>query len=156
MEKSTISFDQTATIGITSDADISTIIPRLIQELESDKINLHIPALKELLNIIIDNHQNKDFILKYNLIPFLNKFSENIEKNEEFVLSTTILHVIAVRNGSDDKTILAQTSIEQKEKDEKIEKLEQSNKLKDEQMKIKDEEIIALKLEIIKLKEEIE
>ncbi|KAA6399737.1 MAG: hypothetical protein EZS28_004735, partial [Streblomastix strix] len=37
----------------------------------------------------------------------LNKFIGNVEKNEEFVLSTTIQHVIGVRNGSDDKTILA-------------------------------------------------
>ncbi|KAA6353159.1 MAG: hypothetical protein EZS28_051314, partial [Streblomastix strix] len=71
-----------------------TIIPRLIQDLESDKTNLHVPALRELLNIVVDNQNSKDLTLKYKLIPLMNKFSENIEKNDEFVLSTTIQHVI--------------------------------------------------------------
>ncbi|KAA6359761.1 MAG: hypothetical protein EZS28_044712, partial [Streblomastix strix] len=51
--------------------------------------------------------ENKDLAQKYKLMPLLNKFAGNIEKNEEYVLSTTILHVIGVRNGSDDKIILA-------------------------------------------------
>ncbi|KAA6374414.1 MAG: hypothetical protein EZS28_030057, partial [Streblomastix strix] len=79
----------------------------LIQDLESDVTNLHIPAIRQILNIVIDNRESKDLAQKFNLIPLLNKFAGNIEKNEEFVLSTTILHVIGVRNGNDDKTILA-------------------------------------------------
>ncbi|KAA6378899.1 MAG: hypothetical protein EZS28_025575, partial [Streblomastix strix] len=45
-------------------------------------------------------------------MPLLNKFARKIEKNEEFVLSTTIQHVIGVRNGSDDKMILAGAATE--------------------------------------------
>ncbi|KAA6370710.1 MAG: hypothetical protein EZS28_033763, partial [Streblomastix strix] len=128
MEKSTFRPEKTSLFGTTTGSDVITIIPRLIQDLESDVTNLHIPALRQFLNIILDDHENKDWTLKYKLMPLLNKFVGNVEKNEEYVLSSTILHVIGVRNGSDDKTILAQTSIEQKEKDEKIEKLEQSNR----------------------------
>ncbi|KAA6380600.1 MAG: hypothetical protein EZS28_023870, partial [Streblomastix strix] len=72
----------------------STIIPRLIQDLESDVTNLHIPALRQLLEIILDIRENKDLTSKYELMRLLNKFVGNVEKNEEYVLSTTILHVI--------------------------------------------------------------
>ncbi|KAA6366476.1 MAG: hypothetical protein EZS28_037997, partial [Streblomastix strix] len=98
--------------GSTAGADVTTIIPHLIEEIESDNANLHAPSLRQLLEIILDNRESKDLSLKYKLMPLLNKFAGNIEKNEEFVLSTTILHVIGVRNGSDDKTILAGAAID--------------------------------------------
>ncbi|KAA6364781.1 MAG: hypothetical protein EZS28_039692, partial [Streblomastix strix] len=94
MEKSTYRPDQTSLFGTTSGADIQTIIPSLTQDLESDETNLHIPALRQLLEIILDNRENKDLASKYKLMPLLNKFVGNVEKNEEYVLSTTILHVI--------------------------------------------------------------
>ncbi|KAA6377572.1 MAG: hypothetical protein EZS28_026902, partial [Streblomastix strix] len=107
MERSTYRPDLTEQFGTMAGSDVSTIIPSLIQDLESDVTNLHIPAIRQILNIVIDNRESKDLAQKFNLIPLLNKFAGNIEKNEQFVLSTTILHVIGVRNGSDDKTILA-------------------------------------------------
>ncbi|KAA6392568.1 MAG: hypothetical protein EZS28_011904 [Streblomastix strix] len=107
MEKSTYRPDETLLFGTTTGADIQTIIPRLTQDLESDVTNLHISALRQLLEIILDNRENKDLASKYKLMALLNKFVGNVEKNEEYVLSTTILHVIGVRNGSDDKMILA-------------------------------------------------
>ncbi|KAA6361121.1 MAG: hypothetical protein EZS28_043352, partial [Streblomastix strix] len=104
MEKSTYRPDQTAKSVIMTGSD--TIIPRLIQDFESDVTNLHVPALRQLLEIIFDNRENKDLTSKYKLMPLLNKFAGNIEKNEEFVLSSTISHVIGVRKGSDNKMIL--------------------------------------------------
>ncbi|KAA6384175.1 MAG: hypothetical protein EZS28_020298, partial [Streblomastix strix] len=98
--------------GSTTGADVTTIIPHLIEDIESDNANLHAPSLRQLLEIILDNRESKDLSLKYKLMPLLNKFAGNIEKNEEFVLSTTILHVIGVRNGSDDNTILAGAAID--------------------------------------------
>ncbi|KAA6365111.1 MAG: hypothetical protein EZS28_039362, partial [Streblomastix strix] len=112
MEKSTFRPDQTAQSVAMTGSDVSTIIPHLIQDLESDNKNLHAPALRQLLEIILDNLENKDLVLKYKLMPLLNKFAGNVEKNEEFVLSTTISHVIGVRNGSDDKMILAGAATE--------------------------------------------
>ncbi|KAA6379905.1 MAG: hypothetical protein EZS28_024569 [Streblomastix strix] len=107
MEKSTYNPDQTEQSATMTNFDVATIIPRLIQDLESDDTNLHVLALRELLKIILDNPENKELASNYKLMPLLNKFAGNIEKNEEFVLSTTIQHVIGVRNGSDDKMILA-------------------------------------------------
>ncbi|KAA6384907.1 MAG: hypothetical protein EZS28_019566 [Streblomastix strix] len=143
MEKSTYRPDQSAksAILIGSDAAVSTIIPRLIQDLESDNNNLHAPALRQLLEIILDNGENKDLTSKYKLMPLLNKFAGNVEKNEEFVLSSTIQHVIGVRNGNDNKVILAEGETQFKEKDEKIHQLEESNKHLEESNKVKDEEI---------------
>ncbi|KAA6354658.1 MAG: hypothetical protein EZS28_049815, partial [Streblomastix strix] len=112
MEISTYRPDEATQFGRTTGSDVATIIPRLIQDLESDNSNLHIPALRLLLEIILDNRENKDLAQKFNLMTFLNKFTGNVEKNEEFVLSTTISHVIGVRNGSDDETILAGAATE--------------------------------------------
>ncbi|KAA6308389.1 MAG: hypothetical protein EZS28_056701, partial [Streblomastix strix] len=63
------------------------IIKQLIDDIESDNTNLHAPALRQLLDIIVDNRENKDLTSKYKLIPLLNKFIGNVEKNEEFVCS---------------------------------------------------------------------
>ncbi|KAA6369814.1 MAG: hypothetical protein EZS28_034659 [Streblomastix strix] len=107
MEESTFRPDQPAQSVTSTGSDVFKIIKQLIDDIESDNTNLHAPALRQLLDIIIENRENKDLASKYKLIPLLNKFIGNLEKNEEFVLSTTIQHVIGVRNGSDDKTILA-------------------------------------------------
>ncbi|KAA6376108.1 MAG: hypothetical protein EZS28_028364, partial [Streblomastix strix] len=107
MEESTFRPDQTALFGTTTGSNVTTIIPHLFEDLESDNTNIHALVLRQLLDIIIDNRESNDLSLKYKLIPLLNKFAGNIEKSEEFVLSTTILHVIGVRNGSDNKMILA-------------------------------------------------
>ncbi|KAA6391353.1 MAG: hypothetical protein EZS28_013121 [Streblomastix strix] len=112
MEKSTFRPDLTAQSVAMTGSDVSTIFPHLILDLESDNKNLHAPALRQLLEIILDNRESKDLVLKYKLMPLLNKFAGNVEKNEEFVLSTTISHVIGVRNGSDDKMILAGAATE--------------------------------------------
>ncbi|KAA6320132.1 MAG: hypothetical protein EZS28_054727 [Streblomastix strix] len=85
MEESTFRPDETAQFGTTTGSDVTTIITRLIQDLESDNTNLHVPALRELLNIIVDNRNSKDLTLKYKLMPLLNKFAGKIEKSEEFV-----------------------------------------------------------------------
>ncbi|KAA6404046.1 MAG: hypothetical protein EZS28_000426 [Streblomastix strix] len=112
MEESTFRPDLPSMFGSTAGSDVTIIIPHLIEDLESDNTTLHAPSLRQLLEIILANRESKDLSLKYKLIPLLNKFAGNIEKNEEFVLSTTILHVIGVRNGSDDKTILAGAAID--------------------------------------------
>ncbi|KAA6400058.1 MAG: hypothetical protein EZS28_004419 [Streblomastix strix] len=85
MEKSTYRPDQTSLFNTISGADLQTIIPHLTQDLESDVTNLHIPALRQLLEIILDNRENKDLTSKYKLMLFLNKFVGNVEKNEEYV-----------------------------------------------------------------------
>ncbi|KAA6376035.1 MAG: hypothetical protein EZS28_028439 [Streblomastix strix] len=155
MEKSTYRPDQIAQSAILTGSDAATIIPRLILDLESDNNNLHAPALRQLLEIMLDNGENKDLTSKYKLMPLLNKFAGNVEKNEEFVLSSTIQHVIGVRNGNDNKVILAEGETQFKEKDEKIHQLEESNKhleesnkhleesnkVKDEEMRRKDFEL---------------
>ncbi|KAA6382179.1 MAG: hypothetical protein EZS28_022294 [Streblomastix strix] len=107
MQETTFRPDQTSIFGQQPVADFTTLIPNLIQDLESDNAYAYVPALKQLLNIILDNHENKDLALKFKLYPILNKFAGNIIMNEEFVLSTTILHVIGVRNSTNDKAILA-------------------------------------------------
>ncbi|KAA6369454.1 MAG: hypothetical protein EZS28_035019, partial [Streblomastix strix] len=112
MEESSFRPDKTVQSVSRTSVDEQTNIPSLIHDLESDNINLHIPALRELLNIIVDNCETKELIQKYQLMPLLNKFAGNVEKNEEYVQSTTILHVIGVRNGSDDKIILAGSATE--------------------------------------------
>ncbi|KAA6361610.1 MAG: hypothetical protein EZS28_042863, partial [Streblomastix strix] len=107
MQETTFRPNEASQFGQSPAADVATTIPNLILDLESDNSSAYVPALRQLLEIVLDNHQNKDLALKYKLYPILNKFAGNIVKNEEYVLSTTILHVIGVRNSTDDKTILA-------------------------------------------------
>ncbi|KAA6399480.1 MAG: hypothetical protein EZS28_004991 [Streblomastix strix] len=100
MEESTFRPDLPSLFGSTTSSDVTTIIPRLIQDLESNNTNLHTPSLRQLLEIMmhgtitffyseiilfyLQDHGSKDLSLKYNLMPLLNKFAGNIEKNEEF------------------------------------------------------------------------
>ncbi|KAA6378955.1 MAG: hypothetical protein EZS28_025518 [Streblomastix strix] len=107
MEKASFRPDQTANSGVATGSDVTIIIKQIIDDLESDNSNIYAPALRKLLDIVVDSHESKGLALMHKLIPLLNKFAGNVENNEEFVLSTTILHLIGVRNGTNDKTILA-------------------------------------------------
>ncbi|KAA6359536.1 MAG: hypothetical protein EZS28_044937, partial [Streblomastix strix] len=112
MEKSTYRPDITATFGQETISDVSTIIPQLVQDLESENSNLHVPALRRLLDIILDHPGNKELILQNKIISVMNKFAEKINQNVEYALSTTILHLIGVRGIIDDKAILAGAATE--------------------------------------------
>ncbi|KAA6346694.1 MAG: hypothetical protein EZS28_052076, partial [Streblomastix strix] len=54
MQETTFRPDQTSIYGQSSAADVATVIPHLIVDIESDNINVHVLALKQLLNIILD------------------------------------------------------------------------------------------------------
>ncbi|KAA6375815.1 MAG: hypothetical protein EZS28_028659 [Streblomastix strix] len=112
MERSTYRSDQTAQSVTVTGSDIATIIPHMIQDLESDNTNLHVPALRRLLDIILDNPGNYELILQNRIIPLMNKFTGNINQNEEFALSTTIVHLIGVRGAIEDKTVLVEAATE--------------------------------------------
>ncbi|KAA6381437.1 MAG: hypothetical protein EZS28_023037 [Streblomastix strix] len=110
MEESTYRQDKTGTIGSMTVSD--TIIPELIKDLESGNINLHVPALRRLLDIILDHPGNNELLLQNKIISVMNKFAENIIQNEEYALSTTIVHLIGVRGIIEDKAILAEAATE--------------------------------------------
>ncbi|KAA6380400.1 MAG: hypothetical protein EZS28_024072, partial [Streblomastix strix] len=112
MEESTNHPDKTAQIGTKTVSDIQTIIKKSIDDLESGNTNLHSSALRRLLDSILDHPGNKELILQNKIIPLMNKFAENIIQNEEFALSTTILHLIEVRGLIEDKAILAEAATE--------------------------------------------
>ncbi|KAA6398347.1 MAG: hypothetical protein EZS28_006125 [Streblomastix strix] len=95
-----------------AEADITSNILQIIDELESENVNIHTQSLRHLLDIVLDYTRNKELVLRYKLIPVLNKFAGIIDRSEQYVLSTTILHIIGVRNGSEDKTILAGAATE--------------------------------------------
>ncbi|KAA6404398.1 MAG: hypothetical protein EZS28_000085 [Streblomastix strix] len=65
-----------------SDAIVS--IPILIAELYGENASLHIPALRHLLDIIIDYPDNIEFVIRYKLTPVLIKFVKNVEPSEKF------------------------------------------------------------------------
>ncbi|KAA6365783.1 MAG: hypothetical protein EZS28_038689, partial [Streblomastix strix] len=94
---------QVLSVGV----DLTTEIPNLIQDLESDNTKIHVSALRRILDIIVDNPGNKELILQNKIISLMNKFIGNLNQSEEFALSTTILHLIGVRGTIDDKTLVA-------------------------------------------------
>ncbi|KAA6396109.1 MAG: hypothetical protein EZS28_008364 [Streblomastix strix] len=83
-----------------SENDTKRIIALMIENLESENVNLRIHSLRQILDIVLDISSNYELVLKYKLIPLLNKFAVNIDNYEEFVLSTTILHIISTRDRS--------------------------------------------------------
>ncbi|KAA6377648.1 MAG: hypothetical protein EZS28_026825 [Streblomastix strix] len=96
-----------ATYNGQNEADDAVIISRLIADLVQDNAHLYVPALKLLLDIVLNHLQSKDLVLPQKIIPLLKKFSGNVDGSEEFVLCATILQVVGARCGTQDKTLLA-------------------------------------------------
>ncbi|KAA6381347.1 MAG: hypothetical protein EZS28_023128 [Streblomastix strix] len=69
-------------------------LSQIYSELESEDVKINLSALGTLLNIVIQNPECKQLILEQKLLPVLNKFAGNIDHNNNFVLSQTILRVI--------------------------------------------------------------
>ncbi|KAA6402287.1 MAG: hypothetical protein EZS28_002180 [Streblomastix strix] len=72
-------------------------ILRLIAQLEQADTNLHIPVLKQILDFVLNEPGSQELVLQHKLIQ---------------ALSSTILHLIGVRESDQDKTILAYAATE--------------------------------------------
>ncbi|KAA6368623.1 MAG: hypothetical protein EZS28_035850 [Streblomastix strix] len=55
MQETTFRPDEAAQFGQSPAADVATTIPHLILDLESDNTNAYVPALRQLLEIILDS-----------------------------------------------------------------------------------------------------
>ncbi|KAA6385845.1 MAG: hypothetical protein EZS28_018626, partial [Streblomastix strix] len=104
MTEDSVRSSKSAAYASETQNDSEVILMHLILDLQSENNNLHTPALRRLLDIVVDQPGSNKQVLQYRLIPILNKFSGIINQSEEYVLSTTILHIIGVRGNCDDKT----------------------------------------------------
>ncbi|KAA6361008.1 MAG: hypothetical protein EZS28_043465, partial [Streblomastix strix] len=82
-------------------------LPQLAVAIRSPDKNVHIPALKSILDIVINEPQSIDALYENNIIADLNKYNRSEEVEEAYVLSSTILHVIGVRSKVIDSNIRA-------------------------------------------------
>ncbi|KAA6395569.1 MAG: hypothetical protein EZS28_008909 [Streblomastix strix] len=90
---------------------ISTSIRQLAVAIRSPDKNVYIPALKTLLDIIINDPESIERIYENDIISILNKYIIE-EEGEAYVFSSSILHIIGIRSGSVDYSIRAQTATE--------------------------------------------
>ncbi|KAA6364859.1 MAG: hypothetical protein EZS28_039614, partial [Streblomastix strix] len=89
-----------------------TIIPRLIEDLQQPNSNLHVPALRQILNIVLDQTGSKELILQHQFIQVLNKFIVFVNESKEYALSAMILNAISINNETVDKIVLAGAATE--------------------------------------------
>ncbi|KAA6402665.1 MAG: hypothetical protein EZS28_001811 [Streblomastix strix] len=89
-----------------------TNIPQLAVAIRSSDKNVQIPALKNILDIVLRNPESVEAFHENNIIADLNKFIGNFEEGEVYVLSSTILHVIGVRSKVEDSIVRAGAATE--------------------------------------------
>ncbi|KAA6367591.1 MAG: hypothetical protein EZS28_036882, partial [Streblomastix strix] len=87
-------------------------LPQLAVAIRSPDKNVHIPALKSILDIVINEPQSIDALYENDIVNVLNKYIGSEEVEEAYVLSSTILHVIGVRSKVIDSNIRAGTVTE--------------------------------------------
>ncbi|KAA6384638.1 MAG: hypothetical protein EZS28_019835 [Streblomastix strix] len=87
-------------------------LPQLAVAIRSPDKNVHIPALKSILDIVINEPQSIDALYENDIVNVLNKYIGSEEVEDAYVLSSTILHVIGVRSKVIDSNIRAGTATE--------------------------------------------
>ncbi|KAA6382559.1 MAG: hypothetical protein EZS28_021912 [Streblomastix strix] len=112
MEDTSLRVSRPTSYSSTAAVDGTIDFQRLIAQLEQADTNLCIPALKQILDIVLNEPGSQELVLQHKLIQVLNKFIQNMESNESYALSSTILHLIGVRGSDQDKTILAYAATE--------------------------------------------
>ncbi|KAA6377878.1 MAG: hypothetical protein EZS28_026594, partial [Streblomastix strix] len=85
-------------------------LTQLAVAIRSPDNNVHIPALKSILDIVINEPQSIDALYENDIVNVLNKYIGSEEVEESYVLSSTILHVIGVRSKVIDSNIRAGTA----------------------------------------------
>ncbi|KAA6381245.1 MAG: hypothetical protein EZS28_023229 [Streblomastix strix] len=85
MTEDSVRYSKGSSYASETQSDAIVSIPLLIAELQGENTSLHIPALRHLLDIIIDYPDNIEFVIRYKLTPVLMKFVKNVEPNEKFV-----------------------------------------------------------------------
>ncbi|KAA6381997.1 MAG: hypothetical protein EZS28_022476, partial [Streblomastix strix] len=112
MEESTYRPDQTAQFGTTTGSDVATTIPHLIEDLQQPNSNLHVPALRQILDIVLDQPGSKELIIQHQFIQVLNKFIVFVNESKEYALSAMILNAISIHSETADKIVLAGAATE--------------------------------------------
>ncbi|KAA6380380.1 MAG: hypothetical protein EZS28_024093 [Streblomastix strix] len=90
----------------------SSSIPQLAVAIRSTDKSIQFPAMKNVLNIIIEEPESVVTILENDIISVLNKFIFNEEKGEIQFLSSAILNLIGLRSEGFDASIRAGAVIE--------------------------------------------
>ncbi|KAA6371989.1 MAG: hypothetical protein EZS28_032483 [Streblomastix strix] len=97
MENSSLRVSRQTSYTSTAAVDGTVDIPRLIAQLEQADTNLYNPALKQILDIVLNEPGSQQLVLQHKLIQ---------------ALSSTILHLIGVRGSDQDKTIFVYAATE--------------------------------------------
>ncbi|KAA6377537.1 MAG: hypothetical protein EZS28_026935 [Streblomastix strix] len=112
MEKETLRFDETTFFTKQSDSNGIGNIPQLATAIRSSDKNIQIPALKSLLNIVVNVPESVEALYENDVVSVLNKYIGGAQEGEIYVLSSTILHVIGVRSKVEDASVRAGAATE--------------------------------------------
>ncbi|KAA6384049.1 MAG: hypothetical protein EZS28_020424 [Streblomastix strix] len=112
MEKETLRFDETTFFTKQSDSNGIGNIPQLAIAIRSSDKNIQIPALKSLLNIVVNVPESVEALYENDVVSVLNKYIGGAQEGEIYVLSSTILHVIGVRSKVEDSSVRAGAATE--------------------------------------------
>ncbi|KAA6372516.1 MAG: hypothetical protein EZS28_031957 [Streblomastix strix] len=112
MEKETLRFDETTFFTKQSDSLGIGNIPQLAIAIRSSDKNIQIPALKSLLNIVVNVPESVEALYENDVVSVLNKYIGGAQEGEIYVLSSTILHVIGVRSKVEDASVRAGAATE--------------------------------------------
>ncbi|KAA6376979.1 MAG: hypothetical protein EZS28_027493, partial [Streblomastix strix] len=78
--------------------------------IRSQDQNVQIPALKGILDIVVNESESVESLFDNNIIVDLNKIISSDQEGEVFVLSSAILHIVGVRSKSVDIVVRAKVA----------------------------------------------
>ncbi|KAA6368024.1 MAG: hypothetical protein EZS28_036450, partial [Streblomastix strix] len=78
--------------------------------IRSQDQNVQIPALKGILDIVVNEPESVESLFDNNIIVDLNKIISSDQEGEVFVLSSAILHIVGVRSKSVDIVVRAKVA----------------------------------------------
>ncbi|KAA6390748.1 MAG: hypothetical protein EZS28_013725 [Streblomastix strix] len=124
-------------------------VSHLVTAIKSSDMNIQIPALKRILDIVLKEPESIENIYSNDVICELNKFIANEREGEIYVLSSTILHIIGIRSKEIAVKIRVRAETEKlslSRSEALADLIEKNNALKIENTKLK-EEIVKIKFE---------
>ncbi|KAA6357592.1 MAG: hypothetical protein EZS28_046881, partial [Streblomastix strix] len=101
-----------ATSDEINSTNCSANIPHLATALRSPDKNILIPALKHILDIVVNEPESIEAVYENDIVSILNKLLSINQEGEIYILSNAIMNVIGLRSGVIDAVVRARAATE--------------------------------------------